>query len=200
MTITTPFAAAVLAGGRASRMGTDKAFFVWRGQRLLDRQLNLLSSLGPVELLLSGRRGVDYGVARAQLVHDLVPDQGPLGGLVAVMESTEAPHVVVLAVDMPTMTAEFMRRLLARRRSGVGVVVRTASSWEPLAALYPREILPLLRERLARQELALQQLIESAVAAGLLVPMDVSPAEMGLFANLNTPADVTSLGQENREV
>jgi len=189
---TTAFAAAVLAGGRAIRMGADKAFLPWRGQRLLDRQLSVLRALGPAELLVSGRPGVDYNVAGVHLVLDHVADQGPLGGLAAVLEATTASHVVLLAVDLPAMTPGFLRRMLAHRRPGVGAVARTASGWEPLAAVYPREILPLVRERLARHELALHFLLSAAVAGGWLLPVEATADDLRLLTNLNTPADIAA--------
>lgn len=185
-----PFAAAVLAGGQSSRMTTDKAFLPWAGRRLLDRQIELLRTLDPAALILSGRPGVDYGVAEARVVFDIVSGQGPLGGLAAVLEATEAPHVVLVAVDLPAMTPEFLRRLLDRRRAGVGVVPHTTGGWEPLAAVYPKELLPLVREHLDRRELALHRLIEAGVAAGRLTEIRVPDDATDIFRNLNSPQDL----------
>ena len=144
---TIQFAGVVLAGGRSTRMGADKAFLEWRGQRLIDRQLDLLCSLAPTEVLVSGRAGVDYAATGARVVCDAVPEQGPLGGLAAALQATTAPHVVLLAVDLPAMTRDFLRGLLTQCRPGVGVVAHTRDGWEPLAAVYPREILPLVDAR-----------------------------------------------------
>jgi molybdopterin-guanine dinucleotide biosynthesis protein A len=143
--VSSPFAAVVLAGGRSTRMGTDKAFLEWQGRRLLDRQLDLLRSLEPVQLFVAGRAGVDYTATGARVVCDAIPDLGPLGGLAAALEAATAPFLLVLAVDLPAMTPDFLRGLLVRCRSGVGAVAHTAAGWEPLAAVYPREILPLVR-------------------------------------------------------
>ncbi len=184
-----PFAAAVLAGGRSSRLGTDKAFLPWAGQRLLDRLLDRLSALGPAELVISGRPGIDYAATGVRVVFDSVADQGPLGGLAAVLEAITIPHVVLVAVDLPAMTPDFLRRLLAQRAAGVGVVPRSPIGWEPLAAVYPREILPLVRARLKRGERAMHRLIEAGIAAGLLVEAPVAAEESEVFRNVNTPED-----------
>lgn len=185
-----PFAAAILAGGQSSRLGADKAFLQWAGRRLLDRQLELLRALGPVGIIISGRPAVDYAVAGVRVVFDAVPGQGPLGGLATVLETITSPHVVLVAVDLPAMTPEFLQGLLAQCTAGVGVVPRTAAGWEPLAAVYPREILSLVRLHLERREFAMHRLVAAGIAAGLLVQAPVSAADAGVFRNVNTPEDI----------
>ncbi len=184
------FAAAVLAGGKSSRFGGDKAFARWKGRRLLDHQLDLLRVLGPAQLIISGRPETDYAVPDAAVVLDAVPGHGPLGGLAAVLSAVRAPHVLLLAVDLPAMTRGFLQSLLARRAPGVGVVPRTPEGWEPLAAAYPREILPLVRRHLARRELAMHRLVEAGVAAGLLMELPVPAASRTAFRNVNTLRDL----------
>lgn len=185
-----PFAAAVLAGGRSSRMGTDKAHVQWHGRPLIEHQLATLRALGPAELLISARPGAVHAIANARLVFDRTPDQGPLGGIAAVLAATATPLVLVLAVDLPAMSAEFLCRLLEASVPRRGVVPHGLRGWEPLAAVYPREILPLVQERLARRELALQPLVRAAVQQGLLLSREVSDAERERFQNINTPADL----------
>jgi molybdenum cofactor guanylyltransferase len=189
-----PFAAAVLAGGKSSRFGTDKAFLPWAGRRLIDRQLDLLRALGPTALFISGRAGVDYAIADARVVLDAVPGEGPFGGLAAVLEATTAPHVVVLAVDLPAMTPEFLRQLLDRRTEDQGVVTRSAAGWEPLAAVYPRAILPLVHSHIERREFAVHRLIDAGIAAGLLVEARIADQFPGVFRNVNTPEDLAGQG------
>ncbi len=187
-----PFAAAVLAGGRSSRMGSDKAFVLWRGRRLIDRQLALLKALGPTELLVSGRAGIDYGVADVRVVLDAQPDQGPLGGLAALLHATAAPNVLILAVDLPAMTEAFLERLLLQCCAGVGVVPLTESGWEPLVAVYPRDVLPVINARLARGDLAMHAMIAEATRAGLLQAVEITGLHRDVFRNLNTPLDLNA--------
>lgn len=191
--VRSPFTAAVLAGGRATRMGADKALLEWRGRRLLDRQLDLLRGLEPAELLVSGRDGVDYAAAGVRVVIDAVADQGPMGGLAALLEAAIASRLLVLAVDLPAMSPTLLRRLLACCREGAGAVARTPAGWEPLVAVYPREILPLVRARLERRELAMHRMVEAAAAAGLVAAVEVTADELPGLANVNTPGDWAAL-------
>jgi molybdopterin-guanine dinucleotide biosynthesis protein A len=171
-------------------MGQDKAFLVCEGRRLLDRQLAALGAVHPRELLVSGRGGTDYGVTEAKIVWDVEPDQGPLGGIAALLEATLLPHLLVLAVDMPLMTTEFLAAMVEQCGPQRGVVPQTAAGWEPLAAVYPREILPRVRAHLAAGKRSVCRLVDEAWAAGEVAPWEVQPLQECLFANWNRPEDL----------
>ena len=189
------FDAALLAGGRSSRLGRDKAFLDWRGQPLYVTQLRKLASLGPERLWLSTRPEQPFpevleGVVR---VVDAVPDLGPLGGLQSVLAASEADFLLVLAVDLPRMESDFLARLVA---NGAGAVPRTERGWEPLAALYPRaELLSLVEEFIGAGKRRLQDLLDEAAARGWIRAVPVEGTDSALFANLNTADDLAALEQ-----
>jgi molybdopterin-guanine dinucleotide biosynthesis protein A len=171
-------------------MGRDKAFLGCDGVRLLDRQLATLRGVRPRELLVSGRSGTDYGVPGVKIVWDAEADQGPLGGLAALLAVTPMPHLLVLAVDMPQMTTDFLAGLVGQIGRGRGVVPRGAWGWEPMAAIYPKEILPRVLAHLAAGQRSVCRLVEEAWAEGEIAPGEIGPAEESLFANWNRPEDV----------
>lgn len=190
-------AAALIAGGRSTRMGEDKAFLDWKGLPLYAAQLRTLARVagdGPV--LLSARPGQafpDY-LAGVRLIRDRSPDLGPLGALrdclAEAAASAPAERLLVLAVDLPSMEADYLSGLVeASRRSGRGLVPRRDGRWEPLAAVYPAAIGPLIDEQIAAGRLSLQALCDRAAAAGLLDALEVPAERAALFANLNTPED-----------
>lgn len=189
-----PFAAAVLAGGRSSRMGRDKAFILWRGETLLARQLRLLRALAPDELVVSGRAGVDYAAGPVPVVLDAEPDRGPLGGLAALFAATRSSHLLVVAVDLPALEADLLRALLARAAPGVGVVPRGPRGWEPLVAVYPRAFAPRVVAALAAGRGAAHETVTAAAAAGEVVPLELTAAWSAQLANWNRPEDVPSGG------
>ena len=110
--------------------------------------------------------------------------------MAAVLAAADAAHVLVLAVDMPVLTEEFLRRLLAVRAPGVGVVPRTARGWEAVAAVYPRELAPLVQAALAAGRRAMHTLVDAGVAAGLLRAWPVARAEECQLVNWNRPEEV----------
>lgn len=189
-----PFAlsAAILAGGRSSRMGRDKAFLpvLPDGETLIRHQATLLRRLGCDELIISGRAGVDYRVPGSRVVTDTVIDSGPLAGLATLLTAARHPWVMAIAVDLPLLTTDYLAKLLATGGGVTGVVPLGADGYEPLVGLYPKTILPMIGNALAAGKLSLQPLIHAAVAEGLVRPLAIEAHERVLFTNWNTPADV----------
>jgi molybdenum cofactor guanylyltransferase len=187
------FAALLLVGGRSRRMGRDKARLEWNGVPLWLRQMQMLDSLGASRCLIACRQ--EQGLQEEsflsawQWLYDPPGDQlGPLGAIKRALDEAAMP-LLVLAVDMPFMTAAFLQQQLLSPRMGAerGCFFRTEYGIEPLAGCYVPAMLPVLERRLARGELGLQKLIEECVGLGLAECWDLGNEERGLFANANTP-------------
>ncbi|SDT95496.1 molybdopterin-guanine dinucleotide biosynthesis protein A [Verrucomicrobium sp. GAS474] len=207
------YAAALFVGGRSTRMGEDKAGLAWRGRTFLDLQLGTLRSLdpAPARLFLSTRERGEPPAPDVEVVPDLPShlDRGPLGGLLAALTRAEAaglPFLLALAIDMPRMTAAWLRPLLlqaqaqaqAQTQQGPGVIPELAGGrLEPLAALWPVALLPEIGEQLAGHDAALHRLARRGIETGKLVPLPVRAEDEGLFLNVNRKSDWESL--ENLE-
>lgn len=189
------FDAVLLAGGRSTRFGSDKAFLDWRGRPLYVAQLRKLAALQPARLWLSCNADQAFPevLAEVERLIDDEPDLGPLGGLRAVLRRSVAPFVLVLAVDLPLIETAFLQDLL---RHGKGIVGRSDRGWEPLAALYPREaMLALTDSFLAAGRRRFQDLLDEAQARGKIESLSLTEHDIRLFANLNSPADLSTLEQ-----
>src|SRR6266704_1401079 len=130
------FSAALLAGGKSSRMGRDKAFIEMDGVALWRRQLAILGQLSPDELFISGPPHRDWMDDGLHVVADAEENVGPLAGIVAGLRQCSSELLLVLAIDLPNMTANFYRSLLELSNDGRGAVPRR-QQFEPLAAIYP---------------------------------------------------------------
>lgn len=180
--------AVLLAGGKSSRMGRDKAFLEVEGEPLWQRQLETLRRLSPEQLMLAGPRRTEW--SECEIVADETDDAGPLGGVAAALAKCATPLLVVLAIDLPGMTADFLQTLLALCRDDQGAVPRGANGFEPLAAVYPAGCASLAAAALRRGDFSMQSFVREGISAHLLVEREISDAEIPLFANLNTPADL----------
>src|SRR5258706_11754457 len=104
------FSAVILAGGRSSRMGRDKAWLEVGGQTLLARQIGLVREMGATEIFISGRADADYSAFRCPILQDKFLGAGPLAGIERALDAAQSPLLLVLAVDLPEMKAECLRR------------------------------------------------------------------------------------------
>ncbi|HEY4989457.1 MAG TPA: molybdenum cofactor guanylyltransferase [Opitutaceae bacterium] len=183
------FSALLLAGGASTRMGRPKALLEFEGMPLWRRQARLLQSLGPQELMISA--GVDWEVEAGPwtIVRDRAPGMGPLGGLAVALETMAADLLLVLAVDMPGMSAGYLGQLLASAGQG-GVVPEENGVYHGLGAVYPRSLGALVGEALAGEDRSVQSVVRRAVREGLVTPRPIAPGEEGLFRNVNRPEDL----------
>ncbi len=191
-----PFSAILLSGGKSSRMGQDKASLSFEGEPLWRRQLRTLRALDPDTLFISGPATGPYHEAGLPVLPDPQPGLGPLAGIVEGLHASPTPHLLVLAIDLPGVNPHFLRSLLEHPALGDpnrGVVPRGLRWWHPLAAIYPRALLPLVRAQLASPDRSLQSVVRQGVSLELLESIPVEPQhEATVFRNLNTPKDLAS--------
>jgi molybdopterin-guanine dinucleotide biosynthesis protein A len=180
----------VLAGGRSTRMGSDKARLVVAGTPLWRRQMRVLEAIGaqPVSLGLRARQRGPSG--KLKVIRDTAAHAGPLGGLHAALESSSTRWLAVLAVDMPHVDPAWFARLLKKCRPGNGAVVAEAAGFQPLAAIYPREAAAIARRRLRDGDLPLQGLVKELLRRRLMVAVRLPARERWRSANWNTPGDM----------
>ena len=202
------FSAVLLAAGRSTRMGRDKALLASAGGRdsvpLWQRQRNVLARAGAAEIFLSAREEQGWVASAvtdgnfAAVVRDATPGCGPLGGIVAALERASHPHLAVLAIDLPRLEPDWFASLRAECAPGIGCVGRRAGGriisgggnfFEPLAAIYPRELLPLASAAFGRGEFSLQRLLTTAVAQGLMRVRVIGADEAAWFENWNEPPE-----------
>lgn len=179
--------ALLLAGGKSIRMGRDKALLDFDGEPLWHHQLRTLRMLQPEKVLISGSPRKEW--EQWETVADAIPDAGPLAGVSAGLRSCCSPLLIVLAIDLPLMTSDYLCSLVARCGEEQGVVPTLAGGFQPLAAVYPRSCLEVAEGCLAGPNFSMHGFVAKAVAAGLIRLQPIRPNELELFTNLNTPAD-----------
>ncbi|MGA2870431.1 MAG: molybdenum cofactor guanylyltransferase [Verrucomicrobiota bacterium] len=182
--------AVILAGGKSSRMGRDKAFLEFEGKTLLERQIALARAAGAGEIFIAGRSDTEYAGFDCLMLNDRFQNAGPLAGIERALDSASTSHLLVLAVDLPGLRLNFLRPLLSACRENFGAIPRIGSQIEPLAAIYPKIVKPLaekfLRDRIYRVTTFAEHCVESNLAQFVAC----SENERELFANWNSPGDV----------
>ena len=184
--------AALLAGGKSTRMGHDKCLIEVNGIPTWRRQLGLLSSLSPEVFAVAPHRP-EWLPQMFSWVQDAAQDEGPIGGLAAVLSQATYQNVLVLAVDMPPMTNDFLKTMLCMMERRGGIVPQIGERYEPLCAIYPRNALSVVRDQLfVKRDNSLQALLRSLIRSGLMHSFSVPSSKRCLFRNLNFPSDCMS--------
>jgi molybdenum cofactor guanylyltransferase len=191
-------AAFVLAGGKSSRMGTDKAFLEYRGRTLLFCALESARSVSSAVCIVGSRAKFEsYG----PVIEDVFVGRGPLGGIQVALSASRAELNLVIAVDMPLLSREFLRYLVDRARNSTAIVTvpRTDGRWQPLCAVYRASFLTLAEDALQAGTNKIDPLF---AMTQVLTIEDVELKEAGfsplLFRNINSPQDLLELLQEKR--
>ncbi|HSH39763.1 MAG TPA: molybdenum cofactor guanylyltransferase [Chthoniobacterales bacterium] len=184
------FSELLLAGGRSTRMGTDKAFVELNGVPLWRRQLQLLEELHPHELFIAGPAHEEWQETNGVIISDAEPNAGPLAGIVAALKRCSAQLLLVIAVDLPHISSRYLSELLDSCAADRGAVPSYGERCEPLAAVYPRCSLSLGERCLASRDLSVQRFAARCVSEGLAIEKEITADERPLFLNMNTPDDL----------
>lgn len=174
----------MLVGGRSSRMGRDKALLPFRGGALVQSVARAVATAAGSAALVGspGRHGgLGFGVTP-----DIYPGEGPLGGILTALQVTRAEWNLVVACDMPGISAPFLASLMeaAERSDADALVPRGPSGYlEPLCAAYHRRA----RQELHAAFLAGERKITRAFEGLHIAEWPVT--ELTPLQNVNTPGE-----------
>jgi molybdopterin-guanine dinucleotide biosynthesis protein A len=173
-------------------MGRDKANLEVDGLPLLERTAALAKAVGLPVLIVGRSRPADWPLDAVPFVEDAQPGRGPLGGLHMALTQVKGP-VLVIACDMPRLSADALRWLIAEgqseRAGEYGLVVVNSGQWEPLFSVYTPKCLALIEERMQQGRLSLHGLIEAGRFGMAEAPPWIEP----LLLNVNTPEELRGI-------
>jgi len=178
------YSAIVLAGGRSTRMGVDKASVRVGGRRLLDRVLSVLADLFD-DVVVVGRGPDALAPAGVRFVEDETPGLGPLGGLHTGLGVIRNPRALTVGCDMPFLTAEVVHELLEQDGAADATVAHLEGRAQPLLAVYARRVRPTVARLLASNDRSLMALLRT-----LNVHYVDIQAHSRACLSINTPEDL----------
>jgi molybdopterin-guanine dinucleotide biosynthesis protein A len=189
----TDVTAFILAGGKSTRMGSDKAFVELDGRTLLSQSLDLARSVTPdVRVVGDPAKFSPF----APVVEDVFPNCGPLAGIHAALRASPTDLNLILAVDVPFLSPALLQYLIKRARNSASATVTIAQAgggWQPLCAVYRKQFADAAEQSLRAGHNRIDKLFEGTrtqvireeelEAAGF-------PAKM--FRNLNTQKELAN--------
>jgi len=166
----------VLAGGESRRMGRDKALVEFAGRPLIAHALSILEGAGLPAAIAGARSALG---AFAPVIEDRESGLGPLSGISAALESTQARRAIFLSVDQPLLPSSLLQCLLRHARiTGRAVTVASVTGFaQTFPAVLDCAVLPVLRSELGGGRRGCFRAFEAA-AARLEQPLSIVAVEL----------------------
>ena len=191
-----PMTGVILAGGKNRRMGTNKAFLVVNGARIIDRTVGIFKGIFE-EVIIVTNDPLAYLDQNVTIVTDILPEKGALGGLYTGLFFAPHDRAFVCACDMPFIDGKFIEYMI-RKGSPYDIVSPDAGDGlQPMHAVYDKKCLPAIKSLLGQGKLKITDVYKSARTLTIRGDIiDTFDPEKKMFLNVNTYQDLQTIIKE----
>ena len=185
---------AILAGGRATRMGgQDKGLVLLNHRPLWQYVYDGLAPQTDGVVISANRNIAEYQKSGSRVIQDTLPDfPGPLAGMLSVLESVNSEWFLFCPCDVPGIPRDLAKRLWVNKHHAPAAWVHDGERDHPTIALLHRSLGPALRNYLLAGERRVMVFLRQA--GGVAVSF---PGQHSAFANINTPQDLSTWQENN---
>ncbi|MFQ5584735.1 MAG: molybdenum cofactor guanylyltransferase [Calditrichia bacterium] len=170
--------AAIIAGGKSRRFGSDKALIKFRGQRLIDRAVELALAISSKAMIITSREQHFSGVQIEQ-IPDIIPDCGPMAGIYTALEKAQTPWVAILPCD------------------NRAVVAVAEGKIQSLVSLWPKFLSHELLQSIHRGELKTNQFLKERQAVMVSIKQEMDTYKPEIFFNINFRQDLENMSHRS---
>ena len=151
----------VLAGGKNLRLGRSKALEVIGGKSLIERIVERLEPVTNQFLLVTSREQSDFPAnSEIEVLTDIYPDRGPLGGIYTGLLASRSSRSIAVACDMPFLNTKLLGNMVELSHGFDAVVPRWQNGMlEPLHAVYAKNCLDIMKKRLENDQLGIYRFL-----------------------------------------
>lgn len=187
-TIKPLFSGILLAGGKSTRMGEDKAFMKYNNRFLYEHSLSVLSVFSE-EILISSSNPrfdkTDYSI-----IPDETPGLGPLGGIYSCLKKIKYNYAIVLPCDLPLISGVIIEKLIiATENSEITIALNHNNLPEPLIGIYSISAIPAMQEMIETNQFKMQELFTRVKTRFVKIP----GTNKNTFHNINNPDEFNAL-------
>jgi molybdopterin-guanine dinucleotide biosynthesis protein A len=189
-TLPLPVTGVILCGGKSSRMGTAKAFLPYAGSTFVEHRLNMMRELF-AEVLIVANDPDAYWSLSVDVVKDILPDRGPLVGILSALLVCQHEHVFAVACDMPLVDNRLMRQMSQSRHDTDVLVLEHQDGIEPLLGLYSKRCIKPMEEAIFAGNLKTMDFLAGVSARTF--KFEEPASQMPAYFNVNTPQEYTAI-------
>lgn len=178
----------ILAGGKSSRMGTEKGLVQLNGKSFIEHIIQVLNKVNIPVYIISNTKAYDF--LGYPVIADIVEDKGPLGGIYTALMHSQQQNNLIISCDVPFVQEELIRYLCERIDASSHCIVPTHSgNSEPLCAIYTKEGMGLIKEMISRNELGVRNALSNLKTNFIEVSDEEFYSSM-TFVNINSKLDL----------
>jgi molybdopterin-guanine dinucleotide biosynthesis protein A len=185
---------AILAGGKSSRMGVNKALMQFHGEPLIARVAKALTSCPAIsEILLITNTPAEYEFLHLPSFPDIQPGKGPLGGIYTALSHAKFSRTLVVACDLPFITPELLDYLCRESEVAEVGVLESEKGVEPLCAVYAKSCLPVIEKQLRDGRLKVSDFYPQVKTKIIRLDASFPFYKQNLLANVNTMEEFAAM-------
>ncbi|OPL13565.1 MAG: hypothetical protein AVO38_13210 [delta proteobacterium ML8_D] len=190
--------AAILAGGKSRRFGSNKALAPWFTGRMIDAMVKAVMNTCQ-EVMIIANEPEPYSYSGLPIFPDILPGRGPIAGLQSALRNAKAERVLLLGCDMPLLNSELLNFMWEISTWAPIVIPRTTFGLEPLHAIYHKSLLHIIDRRISDGNLSLQSLIKT-VPHHIISPADILKIchSFDCLSSANTPEKLARMEKFTR--
>ncbi len=181
----------ILAGGKSTRMGSDKGFLSLNGMSFISGIVEAVKPLVSTILLVGDNS--DYDAFKLRRVEDIIKDAGPIAGLYSGLFHSETKYNMVLSCDIPLIKTSVLKLLIKEIDEQTDMVqLKSQNKTMPLVALYRKRCMYTCKQLLLKDEKRLRKVADNLNTKTITV----APEFEQYLQNINTKAQLTALKHE----
>lgn len=179
----------VLAGGKSTRMGTDKAFLQLKGKPFISHILEAIQQCSEDIFVVSNNPKLDeLGITRFP---DSVPGLGPVGGIHTGLSHSKTEFNLIVACDTPFLSQETIHYLIEGIDEKHDIfIVQCEGVQMPLIGIYRKSSMTYFSQAIDEKKLGLQKLLATLQTKIIILPESHAKSVW----NINTPSDLKAIG------
>lgn len=178
----------ILAGGKSSRMGTDKGFLLLNDKPFVQYSIDALKPLVSNIIIVSDDSKYDeFGLKR---VNDITKNAGPIAGISSGLNASSTAYNLILSCDIPLITSKILQKLIDNFDVNTQIIqIESQGKSMPLIAMYKKEVAHIFNTLLKNDERRLRAAIKSCISKNIALEKEDEFTTM----NVNTQNELKAI-------
>ena len=178
----------ILAGGKSSRMGTDKGFLLLNNKPFVQYSIDALKPLVSEIIIVSDNP--EYDVFGLKRVNDITKNAGPVAGIYAGLSASSTEYNIVLSCDIPLISTEVLQKLINAIDADSEIILAESNGKSmPLIAIYKKSIAETFNTFLEQDERRLRVVVNACKSKNIILENELAFTTM----NVNTPNELKTI-------